>query len=111
MNDFVKRMLSCWSGGHYDLDKNSTVSRDVGNLYKKQLRKAVIECYIRLAVAVLLLSAPSMGQEFDRSQYSLQTCHVRVIEGLIFVSMAEEAPPFVANTTSIISSLPNVMLI
>ncbi len=40
-----------------------------------------------------LLGAARMGDAFDRSPYGLHRCHVRVIEGLIFVSMAYEAPP------------------
>jgi hypothetical protein len=69
MNDFVKRMLCCWSGGHYDLDKNSTVTRDVGNLYKKQLRKAVIECYIRLAGALAITVYGVIGIKYNTGRY------------------------------------------
>jgi len=65
MNDFVKRLLCCWSGGHYDLDKNSAVTQDIGNLYKKQLRKAVIECYLRLAAAVAITVYGAIGIKYN----------------------------------------------
>ncbi len=69
MNDFVKRLLGCWSGGHYDLDKNSAVTQDIGNLYKKQLRKAVIECYIRFAVAVAITVYGAIGIKYNTGWY------------------------------------------
>lgn len=69
MNDFVKRLLCCWSGGHYDLDKNSAVTQDIGNLYKKQLRKAVIECYLRLAGAVAIIVYGAIGIKYNTGWY------------------------------------------
>ncbi len=69
MNDFVKRLLCCWSGGHYDLDKNSTVTQDIGNLYKKQLRKAVIECYLRLAAAGAIIVYGAIGIKYNTGWY------------------------------------------
>ena len=69
MNDFVKRLLCCWSGGHYDLDKNSAVNQDIGNLYKKQLRKAVIECYVRLAAAVAITVYGAIGIKYNTGWY------------------------------------------
>jgi len=69
MNDFVKRLLCCWSGGHYDLDKNSAVTQDIGNLYKKQLRKAVIECYLRLAAAGAIIVYGAIGIKYNTGWY------------------------------------------
>ncbi len=69
MNDFVKRLLCCWSGGRYDLDKNSAVTQEVGNLYKKQLRKAVIECYLRLAAAVAITVYGAIGIKYNTGWY------------------------------------------
>jgi hypothetical protein len=69
MNDFVKRLLCCWSGGHYDLDKNSTVTQDIGNLYKKQLRKVVIECYVRLAAAGAIIVYGAIGIKYNTGWY------------------------------------------
>jgi len=69
MNDFVKRLMGCWSGGHYDLDKNSAVTQDIGNLYKKQLRKAVIECYLRLAGAVAIIVYGAIGIKYNEGRY------------------------------------------
>ena len=69
MNDFVKRLLCCWSGGHYDLDKNSAVNQDIGNLYKKQLRKAVIECYLRLAAAGAIIVYGAIGIKYNTGWY------------------------------------------
>ncbi len=69
MNDFVKRLLGCWSGGHYDLDKNSAVTQDIGNLYKKQLRKAVIECYLRLAAAGAIIVYGAIGIKYNTGWY------------------------------------------
>jgi hypothetical protein len=69
MNDFVKRLLCCWSGGHYDLDKNSAVTQDIGNLYKKQLRKAVIECYVRLAAAGAIIVYGAIGIKYNTGWY------------------------------------------
>jgi len=70
MNDFVKRLLCCWSGGHYDLDKNSAVTQDIGNLYKKQLRKAVIECYLRLAAAGAIIVYGAIGIKYNTGWYA-----------------------------------------
>ena len=69
MNDFVKRLMGCWSGGHYDLDKNCAVTKEIGNLYKKQLRKAVIECYIRLAGAVAITVYGAIGIKYNTGWY------------------------------------------
>jgi len=62
--------MACWSGGHYDLDKNSAVTQDVGNLYKKQLRKAVIECYIRLAGAAAITVYGAIGIKYNTGWYA-----------------------------------------
>ena len=69
MNDFVKRLLCCWSGGHYDLDKNVAITQDIGNLYKKQLRKAVIESYLRLAAAVAIIVYGAIGIKYNTDRY------------------------------------------
>ena len=36
---------------------------------------------------------PLMPKDFDRTQYGLHRCHVRVFHGLIFVCLSEGAPP------------------
>src|SRR5262245_21050566 len=41
-----------------------------------------------------LASARLMGDDFDRGRYSLHQAHVQVLEGLIFVCLAEEPPEF-----------------
>jgi len=69
MNDFVKRLLCCWSGGSYDLDKNSAITQDIGNLYKKQLRKVVIECYLRLAAAGAIIVYGAIGIKYNTGWY------------------------------------------
>jgi hypothetical protein len=69
MNDFAKRLLCGWSAGSYDLDKNSAFTQDVGNLYKKQLRKAVIECYVRLAAAAAITVYGAIGIKYNTGWY------------------------------------------
>ena len=69
MNDFVKRLLGGWSAGSYDLDKNSAFTQDIGNLYKKQLRKAIIECYIRLAAAGAITVYGAIGIKYNTGWY------------------------------------------
>ncbi len=39
-----------------------------------------------------LIAAEHMGADFDRSGHSLKKVHVRSLEGLIFICLAEEAP-------------------
>lgn len=39
-----------------------------------------------------VLSAPAMPEGFDAKEFSLHPCHVRVVEGLIFICMAEKPP-------------------
>lgn len=41
-----------------------------------------------------LASARWMGDDFDRGQYPLHQAHVQVLEGLVFVSLAQEPPDF-----------------
>lgn len=41
-----------------------------------------------------LLNARMMPDDFCKENYSLHAVHVRVVEGLIFISLADEAPPF-----------------
>ena len=41
-----------------------------------------------------LLAARHMPDDFDKSSYGLHRAHVQVVEGLIFVCLAPEAPPF-----------------
>ncbi len=43
-----------------------------------------------------LIQARHMPETFDPSAYRLQSCHVRVVEGLIFICCAETPPPFEA---------------
>ena len=69
MNDFVKRLLCGWSAGSYDLDKNSAFTQDIGRLYKKQLRKAVIECYVRLAAAAAITVYGAIGIKYNTGWY------------------------------------------
>jgi hypothetical protein len=69
MNDFVKRLLACWSGGSYDLDKNCAVTQEIEDLYKKRLRKAKIECYLRLAAAVAIIVYGALGIKYNEGRY------------------------------------------
>lgn len=39
-----------------------------------------------------LLSAPAMPEGFDAGQFGLRPCPVKVVEGMIFLSLGEEAP-------------------
>jgi glycine betaine catabolism A len=43
-----------------------------------------------------LLNARMMPDGFCREEYNLHSVHVKVVEGLIFISLAEEAPDFSA---------------
>ena len=40
-----------------------------------------------------LRAATHMPENFDRSCFGLKPCHVRILEGLVFVSLAEAIPP------------------
>ncbi|MSU47154.1 MAG: aromatic ring-hydroxylating dioxygenase subunit alpha [Lacunisphaera sp.] len=39
-----------------------------------------------------LLAAPAMADGFDSSQFGLHKCHVRVVEGLIFICLGDTPP-------------------
>lgn len=41
-----------------------------------------------------LIAARHMPADFDKAAYGLHKAHVRMVEGLIFVCLADEAPPF-----------------
>jgi glycine betaine catabolism A len=41
-----------------------------------------------------LTGARFMPKDFDKSQFPLEQAHVRVLDGLIFVSLAHDPPPF-----------------
>ena len=41
-----------------------------------------------------LAAAPLMAADFDPADHALSTCHVRVLEGIIFINFAETAPDF-----------------
>ena len=69
MNDFVKRLLACWSAGHYDLDKNCAVTQEIENLYKKKLKRAKVECYLRLAAAVAITVYGALGIKYNTGWY------------------------------------------
>ena len=69
MNDLVKRLLACWSVGQYDLDKNCAVTQEIEDLYKKRLRKAKIECYLRLAAAVAIIVYGALGIKYNTGWY------------------------------------------
>ena len=69
MNDFVKRLLCGWSAGRYDLDKNGAFTKDIGNLYKRQHRKAIIECYVRLAAAAAITVYGAIGIKYNTGRY------------------------------------------
>jgi phenylpropionate dioxygenase-like ring-hydroxylating dioxygenase large terminal subunit len=40
-----------------------------------------------------LRAAPRMPEDFEPSTYGLEPCHLKVIEGLIFINLAEATPP------------------
>ncbi len=69
MNDFVKRLLCGWSAGRYDLDKDGAFTQNVANVYKKQRRKAVIECYLRLAAAGAIIVYGAIGIKYNTGRY------------------------------------------
>ncbi len=88
MNNFVKRLLGCWSAGSYDLDENSAFTQYIGNLYKKQHRKAVIECYLRLAAAAAITVYGAIGIKHNSGWYvtwALFTAIVGVNGGLAVI--------------------------
>ncbi len=39
-----------------------------------------------------LLSAPAMADGFDKKEFGLRRCHVRVVEGLIFICLGPQPP-------------------
>jgi phenylpropionate dioxygenase-like ring-hydroxylating dioxygenase large terminal subunit len=41
-----------------------------------------------------LLAARHLGDSVDKADYSLNSCHVREVQGLIFICLADEPPPF-----------------
>lgn len=41
-----------------------------------------------------LTRARDMGENFDKSQYSLKSAHVREVAGYVFISLAEQPPSF-----------------
>lgn len=43
-----------------------------------------------------LVACRSMPNDFDKSQFGLHSVHLREVEGLIFVCLAEDPPPFEA---------------
>lgn len=69
MNKSIKRLLAGWSGGHYDLDKNLSATLEIGDLYKKSLRKATIECYLRLVAAGAIIVYGTIGIKFNTGWY------------------------------------------
>jgi Flp pilus assembly protein TadB len=79
MNDFVKRLLCGWSAGRYDLDKNGAFTQDIGNLYKRQNRKAVIECYVRLAAAVAIAVYGAIGIKYNTGWYVTWALFVAIV--------------------------------
>ena len=40
-----------------------------------------------------LRAATHMPDGFDRARFGLKTCHVRILEGLVFISLAQGIPP------------------
>lgn len=40
-----------------------------------------------------LKAASTMPETFDKTQYNLHPCHVKVFEGLIFINLSDETPP------------------
>jgi glycine betaine catabolism A len=48
-----------------------------------------------------LANAPYMPKDFDPSNVSLKSCHVRVCEGIIFICLAETPPDFKENIAGI----------
>ncbi len=79
MNNFVKRLLGCWSAGSYDLDENSAFTQDIANLYKRQNRKAIIECYLRLAVAAAITVYGAVGMKYNTGRYVTQALFTAIV--------------------------------
>jgi len=69
MNNSIKRLLAGWIGGHYDLDKNLAVALESGDLYKKNLRKATLECYLRLVAAGAIIVYGTIGIKYNTGWY------------------------------------------
>ncbi|MGB7922671.1 MAG: aromatic ring-hydroxylating dioxygenase subunit alpha [Pyrinomonadaceae bacterium] len=51
-----------------------------------------------------LRGAPSMTETLDRASLSLRRCHVRIIEGLIFINFAAEPEEFVPESLRTVSA-------
>ena len=69
MKDFTKRLLSCCSTGEYDLDKSYTVNQEVRNLFEKKIKRAKIECYLRLLAGVFITVYGAFGIKYNTGRY------------------------------------------
>ncbi len=69
MNDLTKRLLGCFSAPPHDLDKGEQLAEEVQALYKKKLRRAVIECYLRLAGAAVITVYGAIGIKYNTGRY------------------------------------------
>lgn len=69
MNDFTKRLLGCFSASPHDLEKGEQVAEGVQALYKKKIRRAVIECYLRLAGAAAVTVYGAIGIRYNTGRY------------------------------------------
>lgn len=69
MNDFTKRLLGCFSAPPHDLDKGEQLAEEVQALYKKKIRRTVIECYLRLAGAAAVTVYGAIGIRYNTGRY------------------------------------------
>ena len=69
MNDFTKRLLGCFSAPPHDLEKGEQLAEGVQALYKKKIRRAVIECYLRLAGAAAVTVYGAIGIRYNTGRY------------------------------------------
>lgn len=69
MNDFAKKLARSLSTPHYDLEKDEHLAQEVRAAYDKKLRKATINCYLRLLAAAAITIYGAIGIKYNTGRY------------------------------------------
>jgi small-conductance mechanosensitive channel len=69
MDEFEKKLTNSLGTDGFDAEKNDVVTREIGKMYDKKMKKLKIECWLRLAAAVAITVYGALGIKYNTGWY------------------------------------------
>lgn len=69
MDEFEKKLTNSLSADGFNAEKSDVVTREIGKMYDKKMKKLKIECWLRLAAAVAITVYGALGIKYNTGWY------------------------------------------